>query len=102
MSNLSVDVPHDLGAAEARRRIESSAGSLLGRLPAGASATHRWNGNRLDLDIQALGQALKGAIDVQEQLVRVEVSLPPALSFLRPLIESGIRRGGAEMLEDKR
>jgi hypothetical protein len=28
--------------------------------------------------------------------------LPPALSFVRPLIEAGVRRGGAAMLEDKR
>jgi hypothetical protein len=39
---------------------------------------------------------------VQEKLVRVEVVLPLALSFLRPLIEAGIRRTGAELLEDKR
>ncbi len=102
MSNVSVDVPHSLGAAEARRRIEGGAGQLVGFLPAGAKATTRWNGNRLDLDIAALGQAMTGAIDVQETLVRVEVALPPALAFLTPAIEAGIRRGGAELLEDKR
>lgn len=102
MSNLSVDVPHNLGAAEARRRIESSTGQLVGRLPAGATATHRWNGDRMELDIKAMGQAVTAGLDVQERLVRVEVSLPPMLSFLRPLIEGGIRRGGAELLEDKR
>jgi hypothetical protein len=37
----------------------------------------------------------------RRKLVRVEVVLPLALSFLRPLIESGIRRTGAELLEDK-
>lgn len=102
MSNLSVDVPHNLGAAEARRRIESGTGQLVGRLPAGAKATPEWVGDRLQLDILALGQEMKANLDVQEKLVRVEVALPPALAFLRPLLEAGIRRTGSELLEDKR
>jgi hypothetical protein len=102
MSNVSVDVPHKLGAAEARRRIESGTGQLTGFLPAGATAKTRWEGNRLHMDIGALGQAVTATIDVQESIVRVEVGLPPALSFLRPLVENGVRRAGAELLEDKR
>ena len=99
---MSVDVPHNLGAAEARRRIEGGTGQLVSRLPAGATAKPTWIGNRLQLDITALGQEMKANLDVQEKLVRVEVVLPPALAFLRPLIETGIRRTGAELLEDRR
>ncbi len=99
---MSVDVPHQLGAAEARRRIADGTGQLVSRLPAGATARPTWLGDRLQLDIAALGQEMKANIDVHETLVRVELQLPPALGFLRPLIENGIRRGGAELLEDKR
>jgi hypothetical protein len=99
--SLSVDVPHNLGAAEARRRIADGTGQLTGRLPAGATATPTWVGDKLMLDIKALGQEMKAQLDVQEKLVRVELVLPPALSFFRPLIEAGIRRTGAELLEDK-
>jgi hypothetical protein len=98
---MSIDVPHNLGAAEARRRIENGTGQLVGRLPAGATAKPHWVGNRLQLDIAALGQEVKANLDVQEKLVRVEVALPPALAFLRPLIEAGIRRTGSELLEDR-
>lgn len=100
--SMSVDVPHKLGAAEARRRIANGTAQLTARLPAGATARPTWIGDRLQLDISALGQEMKASLDVQETLVRVEVVLPPALSFLRPLIEAGIRRTGAELLEDKR
>ena len=99
---MSVDVPHNLGAAEARRRIETGTGQLVGRLPAGATARPHWAGDRLKLDITALGQEVKASLDVQEKLVRVEVALPLALAFLRPLIEAGIRRTGTELLEDRR
>lgn len=98
---ISVDVPHNLGAAEARRRIENGTDQLLGRLPAGATARPHWAGNRLQLDIAALGQEVKASLDVQDKLVRVEVALPPALSFMRPLIEAVIRRTGTELLEDR-
>ncbi len=99
---MSVDVPHKLGAAEARRRIADGTGQLVSRLPAGATARPTWIGDRLQLDITALGQQMKANLDVQEKLVRVEVVLPPALSFLRPMIEAGIRRTGAELLEDRK
>lgn len=100
--STTVDVPHSLGAAEAKRRIEAGTGQLVGALPAGATASPSWSGDRLDLAIAAMGQDLKASLDVQEALVRVTVTLPPMLEFLRPLIEQGVRRAGTELLEDKR
>jgi len=101
MDKMTVDLPHSLGAAEARRRVENSTGQLVKRLPPGATVAPRWEGNRLNLDIVALGQRVAAAVDVQEQIVRIEVGLPAALSFLRPLIEAGMRRAGSELLENK-
>lgn len=36
---ISVEVPHDLGAAEAKRRIQANLHTLGGKLPAGAMVT---------------------------------------------------------------
>lgn len=102
MSPISVDVPHNLGTAEARRRLENGTGSLVRHLPAGATAQPRWSGNQLELDVAALGQEVRAKLDVQDKLVRVALVLPPALSFLGPMIEAGIRRTGAELLQDQR
>lgn len=102
MTPLSVDVPHSLGAAEARRRIEGGTGQLVGSLPAGVAATPRWTGDRLDLALDAMGQAMTASLTVHETHVRVEAVLPPALAFLRPLIEAGIRSRGGALLDDKR
>lgn len=99
---ISVDVPHSLGAEEARRRIESGTGSIVRHLPAGATAKPHWNGDQLDLEVAALGQEIRTRLDIQDNLVRVELVLPPALSFLRPMIEAGIRRKGSELLEGPR
>jgi 2C-methyl-D-erythritol 2,4-cyclodiphosphate synthase len=60
-----------------------------------------WTGNRLDLDIGAMGQQVAAEIDIQESLVRLKVTLPPALAFFGSMLEPLIRRQGNAMLEDK-
>ena len=48
-----------------------------------------------------MGQEVDARIDIEESRIRLEVQLPPMLSFLAKLIEAVLRRQGAEMLEDK-
>ena len=98
---VTVDLPHKLGAQEARRRIERNVGKLTDHIPGGAQVSSRWSGDRLDLDIGAMGQQVAAQIDIQESVVRLTVSLPPALTFFRGMIEGLIRKQGTAMLEDK-
>lgn len=99
---LIVDLPHNLGAEEARRRIAGGIGRLEDHIPGGAADVRSaWQGDRMNLDVQAMGQEVSAHIDVQETLVRVEVLLPPMLSFFGRQIEGLLRKQGAQMLEDK-
>lgn len=98
---ISVDLPHQLGAEEARRRIAGNMDSLKAHLPPGAAVSSAWHGNDLKLGVAALGQEIKAAIDVQDRLVRVTVMLPPALAFFGKAIEAGLRKTGPAMLEDR-
>ncbi len=98
---ITVDLPHRLGAEEAKRRIAGNMGSLTGHLPAGAKVSSAWDGDRLRLQVGALGQDIDAAIDVEDSLVRVTVVLPPALAFFRKAIEAALRRTGPSLLEDK-
>ncbi|TFI58341.1 hypothetical protein E2493_10160 [Sphingomonas parva] len=100
-SPISVDLPHKLGAAEARRRIQNGIGGLDRHLPAGARAEHHWSGERMNLKVVALGQEVSATIDVEETYVRVQVQLPPFLSFFGSTIEGLLRRHGTELLEDR-
>lgn len=100
-SPITVDLPHRLGVDEARRRIADNLGSLTSHLPAGAHVTPAWDGNRLNLGVAALGQEVTALLDVQETLVRVSVSLPPALAFFGKAIEAALRRGAPALLEDR-
>jgi hypothetical protein len=98
---IVVDLPHKLGAAEAKRRIAGNLDSLASRLPGGAKVSSNWEGDRLKLDVGALGQRIDALLDVQEKLVRVTVLLPPALAFFGGAIEAGLRQSGGALLEDR-
>jgi hypothetical protein len=98
---IVVDVPHHLGAAEAKRRIAGNLGKLGGALPAGAKVSSAWEGEQLRLDVAALGQRIDAGVDIQESLIRITVVLPPALAFFGKAIEAGLRQSGAALLEDR-
>lgn len=100
-SPISFDLPHRLGAEEAKRRISGNMSGLASKLPAGAEVGSAWEGDRLTLDIGLMGQRVESAIDVREALIHVTVSLPPALAFFGKAIEAGLKRGAPAMLEDR-
>jgi len=103
MSNtpIAFDLPHSLGAAEARRRIENGIGSLKDHIPGGAEVRSAWTGDQLGLQIMAMGQEVNARLDIRETVVHLEMMLPPALAFFARPIELALRRGGETMLEDK-
>jgi len=100
-SPISVDLPHKLGVAEAKRRIASNIGSLTAHLPAGAQVRSNWEGDTLKLGIGVMGQEVSAEMDVRESLVRLTVMLPPALAFFGKAIEAGLRRSAPDLLEDR-
>jgi hypothetical protein len=98
---VSVDLPHRLGAAEAKRRIGANIGGLTDRLPSGAQVRSTWDGDTMKLGIIVLGQEVAADIDVRESVVRLTVMLPPALAFFGKAIEAGLRRGAPDLLDDR-
>ena len=104
MSNtpISVDLPHRLGADEAKRRIDGGIGKLTDFMPGGAAEVRSaWTGDQLGLQVIAMGQEVNARLDVQERIVRVELLLPPALAFFGETVAAALRKSGAALLEDK-
>jgi len=104
MSNtpISVDLPHRLGADEAKRRIDGGIGKLRDFIPGGgAEIRSAWTGDQLGLQVMAMGQEVNARLDVQERIVRVELLLPPALAFFGETVAAALRKSGASLLEDK-
>jgi putative polyhydroxyalkanoate system protein len=98
---IKIDLPHGLGAQEAKRRMQDGIHKLKDHIPGGAAVQSSWSGDRMNLNVAAMGQTVDARLDVEESKIHLEVQLPPMLSFLSGPIEKVLRRQGAEMIEDK-
>ena len=74
---LIVSIPHNLGRAEATRRLQGGMSSVKSQFgDKVASIDETWSGNRMDFRVGAMGQNVSGHLEVMEEQVRVEVQLP--------------------------
>ncbi|MDE2595648.1 MAG: polyhydroxyalkanoic acid system family protein [Sphingomonadales bacterium] len=97
---MRVAVPHTVGRAEARRRLQARAHEVAGFIPGGmADVAVTWPGeDRMAMRIAALGQEVTGMIEVEDAQVVFNVTLPPALSFVEPAIRSAVEANGRKLL----
>ena len=99
---IEVDLPHNLGKDEARRRIANNVHKLQEHIPGGAEVQSGWTGDQLNLDVAAMGQAVAATIDVMETKVRMKVLLPPMLGMFSGMIQAALQKKGDVLLEDHR
>jgi Putative polyhydroxyalkanoic acid system protein (PHA_gran_rgn) len=100
--SVVVSIPHRLGREEAARRIKS--GFATARENFSAILTihdESWTGDRLTFNASALGQNAPGSLDVADDHVRVEVTLPWLLAVLAEKITPVIRKETVQLLEKK-
>jgi hypothetical protein len=98
---ISVDIPHELGAAEARRRIDRGFGRIAEQMSGAAVAnvSRTWDGDRMTFSIGALGQVIRGQLLIMDDLVRIEVILPAVLGALTQAITGRVERQGRLLLD---
>ncbi len=98
-----VSIPHRLGREEAARRLRAGLGRVqndFGHVLTVQNQT--WTGdNHLDFSVRALGQTASGQIDVAEDHVRLEVSLPTLLAWVAEKARTMIDQRGRVLLENK-
>ena len=97
---IDVDLPHNLGKDEARRRIANNVHKLTEHIPGGAHVQSGWTGDQLNLDVQAMGQSVNATVDVQDTKVRLRVLLPPMLGMFSGMIQAALQKKGDVLLED--
>lgn len=96
---LKVEIPHQLGRAEARRRIDNGFDSLVGQIPGHAGAcTRRWEGDRLTFSVAAMGQTVSGTLDVLETAVAMEIELPGLLGQIASAFKGRLQKAGQLLL----
>jgi hypothetical protein len=99
---LLVSIPHRLGKDEAVRRLKSGLANARTNYSSIISVDEEvWTGDRLVLRVRALGQSASGIIDVLDDCVRLEVTLPWLLARFTERVVPTIRKEATLMLEKK-
>lgn len=98
---LTVSIPHSLGREEAARRLKGGLARAAAGVPIVKVEDERWDGDRLDLRVRALGQVASGHVDVLDDRVNVEVTLPWLLQRFAEAAQAVIRSRGKLLLEKK-
>lgn len=96
-------LPHDLGREEVRRRLKERSHEIADHIPGGMASvdTHWPTENRMRLAVNAMGQQVSGDVEVHDTQVIFEITLPPALSFFAPMVESALKSNATKLLEKK-
>ena len=99
---IIVNIPHQLGRVEARRRIEAGFAKLIHQLPgSGGACSQRWEGDRLVFGVTAMGQTIAGVINVLDAAVTIEIDLPGILGMVASGIKDRLQKVGQLLLTKK-
>jgi hypothetical protein len=95
---LVVSLPHRLGREEATRRLKQGLARAAASLPVLKVDEERWEENRMIFRARALGQAVYGHVDVVDDHVLVEVTLPWLLQRFAQVAQAAIKNRGNLLL----
>jgi hypothetical protein len=95
---LVVSIPHRLGREEASRRLKAGLTRAASSIPVLKVDEERWEDNRMIFRVRALGQAASGHLDVADDYVRLEVTLPWLLQRFAQAAQVAIRNRGKLLL----
>ena len=95
---LVVSIPHQLGREEATRRLRAGLARAAASLPVLEVDEERWKDHAMVFRVRALGQAAAGHIDVADDHVRLEVTLPWLLQRFAEAAQTAIRQRGRLLL----
>jgi hypothetical protein len=89
---ITVDVPHQLGKAAVRARLDGA------NIPGGSVTDHRWDGDTLHFTVKAMGQTIASAVTVFETNVHAVVDLPGILGLFAGKVQDMIRKEAPKLL----
>lgn len=97
---MKVPIPHELPREEVRRRLKERSHEMADHIPGPmAEVVTDWpSEDRMNMTIRAMGHDLVGTVDIEDSRLVVEVTLPPMLGFMEPVISGAMRDQGQKLL----
>jgi hypothetical protein len=99
---ITISIPHQLGRAEARRRIEAGFAKIVHQFPgSGGAYSECWDGDRLTFSVGAMGQTVSGVVNVLDAAVMMEIELPGVLGMIASGLKGRLQKVGQLLLTKK-
>jgi hypothetical protein len=102
---VTVSIPHSLGQAEARRRIDEGFGLIQKQLSGGMlglmSFERRWEADRMHFEGGGLGQKISGRFEILADSVQIQIDLPDLLATVAEKIAGTLRTTTQKLLGNK-
>jgi hypothetical protein len=96
---IELDIPHSLGKAAVRERLDGGIGKIGRMIPGGATVTHDWEGDTMVFTVQAMGQAIRSSATVFDDKVHAVVDLPGFLGLFASKIRDVIQAEAPKLLK---
>lgn len=100
---VTITISHSLGREAALARLRGGIDKIRARLGDFRMqlVEENWQDNTLDFGVAALGQTVSGRLEVEDALVRIEVTLPWMLALFAEKLRLGVEKQGQILLEHK-
>jgi len=93
---IVINVPHELGKAEAKRRIKEGFESMdqleASGMPGVLSFEKRWDGDRFAFKAGSLGQTISTTLEILEHSVQITIDVPSFLAAFANFIKSAVTK----------
>ena len=96
---ISLDIPHKLGKAAVRERLDGGVGKIGRLIPGGATVEHRWDGDTMHFTVAAMGQQIGCRATVSDSNVHAIVDLPGFLGLFAGKIRDVIQQEAPKLLK---
>lgn len=99
--SVSITLSHDLGREQAIARLRSGVERVRDKLGVFKMqlVEEEWQGNTLHFGVAALGYTVRGRLEVEDALVRVEMLLPWMLAVFAERLKLDVEKQGRILLE---
>ncbi|MGD9920546.1 MAG: polyhydroxyalkanoic acid system family protein [Pseudorhodoplanes sp.] len=98
---VTVSIPHSLGKEEALRRLKPGLTGAAKAIPVIKVDEEIWSGDRMTFRVRALAQTVAGSVDVADDSVRIEITLPWLLQKFADNVQGFLQKNGKLLLEKK-
>lgn len=98
---VSITISHELGREAALRRLREGIDRIRDKLGMVKMqlVEEEWSGNAVQFGVAAMGYTVRGRLEVEETLVRIEVMLPWVLAVFAEKLKLGVEKQGQILLD---